>query len=532
MNAHPPTGPGPDLTDSRIPRPTRRLADTLAPLAVVAGAAGVLLIAGGGALIPTREVRVEPAVFDRADHPTAATAGPARAVRTVQTAGWIEADPYYIACTALAEGVVEEILVLEGERVEAGQVVARLVAEDAQLEARRAEADLAFALAAVARAEADFAAARADWEHPVERERAVGATLAALDEARGELAQLPALIARERATAERLVEELARSERALGSGASNEIEVIVLRKNLAAQRASLEAMTARGPILEAMIRRLEAEATAASRNAELRIAERRALDAAEAGVHAARAEADRARARLDEALLRLDRMTIRAPVGGWVQARLAAPGDKLMFAMDSPHSMHLLHLYDPSQIQVRVDVPLADAGEVSVGQPCEVVVEILPERPFRGEVTRITNQADLQKNTLQVKVRVIDPSPLLKPEMLSRVTFQGGHEAGPGDDPGADAARAVRVPAELIAARSGSEGVWAVRGRSAEKGRLAWVPIVRVEESGGWARVRGALHPGDLVAQADADFKEGLRVRFAGAETGQRAHDARQGGAE
>ena len=46
---------------------------------------------------------------------------------------------------ALADGIVESILVLEGEPIKAGQVVARMVADDARLAAAKAEAEQLFA---------------------------------------------------------------------------------------------------------------------------------------------------------------------------------------------------------------------------------------------------------------------------------------------------------------------------------------------------------------------------------------------------
>ena len=48
-------------------------------------------------------------------------------------AGWIEPRPSAIRVAALASGVVEELLVVEDQTVTAGEPIARLVSEDAQL---------------------------------------------------------------------------------------------------------------------------------------------------------------------------------------------------------------------------------------------------------------------------------------------------------------------------------------------------------------------------------------------------------------
>lgn len=496
-------------------------------------ALGLIGVALGGAvawnaadvLAPTTDVRVRAVVFDRSESPPESTAmlvaEPRGGGVTVQAPGWLEADPFYVAATTLADGVVDEVLVLEGDRVERGQVVARLVDEDAVLALERAEAELG-----VRRAERDIVAARVeaaqtDWDEPVERDRAVAAARAMVAETEAELALLPALIARERATAERLREERERTVRAVASGAATDIELIVATQNLRAQEAALTATERRGAVLNATLDRLRADALAAARHAELRIAEREALAGAKADLLRAESAVRLAEAVVGEARLRLERMTVRAPISGFVQARLKVPGDKAVFAMDAPHSAHILHLYDPAMIQVRVDVPLADASNLFVGQWCEVIVDVLPDTAFAGEVTRITHEADLQKNTLQAKVRVIDPSPYLRPEMLTRVKFlpEGG-SARSGDAP--SGAGTLLVPEDSLTVLSnGSATIWAVRSRRGDRGVASPVAVEVLSTEAGWARVTGSLQPGDLVAVGPVSLHDGDRVRV---------HDAAEGG--
>ena len=81
----------------------------------------------------------------------------------------------------------------------------------------------------------------------------------------------------------------------------------------------------------------------------------------------------------------------------------------MMLNTDNPNSAQAVRLYDPARLQVHVDVPLADAGKVSVGQRANIVVGVLPDRTFEGEIARIVPQADIRRNTLQVKVRIADP---------------------------------------------------------------------------------------------------------------------------
>lgn len=479
---------------------------------VVLVLAGIVFWTAGDSFTPATSVRVAPVVFEASatdSQPVQGERPPAG--QAIQAPGWLEAAPYFTAATALTDGVIAELLVLEGQTVEQGQPLARLVPDDARIALAAAGADLASAQAEHAVARANLRAAETDWANPVDRERAVAATNAQLAETQAQLAQLPALIEAERARLEQLQAELDRASRAERGGAANELEVIVLTQRVAGQDATLEATRQRQAILEAQRDRLQAEATAAERHAELRITETQNLDLARANALRAEAAVQMAQARLDEAQLRVDRLTITAPITGAVQRRLKVPGDKIMLGMDDPHSAHVVHLYDPKKLQVRVDVPLADARHMFVGQRCEVVVEVLPDQRFEGVVDRITYEADLQKNTLQAKVRVLDPSPLLRPEMLTRVKFLprgGGQQEAPelGDT-------AMLVPSDAI-----DDGrVWVVRNRRGDTGKAFAQGVEVLEDLGEWSRVRGNLRSGDLLALGAANLDDGARVRISAA---------------
>ena len=496
--------------------PSQKLLWRIPPsTAVAAGVAiilaGVVFWTAGESFTPATPVQVAPVVFEASAAETQEADPGERqpAGQAIQAPGWLEAAPYYTAATALTDGVVAEVLVLEGQTVEQGQPLARLVPDDAHIALASAEADLASAHAELAVAQANLRAAETDWANPVERERAVAATKAALAQTEAEITQLPAVIETQRAMVKQLQAELDRAGRAQRGGAANELEVIVLTQRVAGQQATVTATEQRQAILEAQRDRLRAEVDAAQRNFELRVDEKRSLDLSRAHEQRAQAAVAMAQAKLDEAQLRLDRLTITAPITGAVQKRLKVPGDKIMLAMDDPHSAHVVHLYDPDKLQVRVDVPLADARHMFVGQTCEVIVEVLPDQTFEGVVDRITYEADLQKNTLQAKVRVVDPSPLLRPEMLTRVKFLprggGGQEAPELGD------TAMLIPSGAI-----DDGrVWVVRNRRGDTGKAFAQGVEVLEDLGEYARVRGELRSGDLLALNTTNLNEGARVRIA-----------------
>ena len=109
-----------------LPSPPRRRWATrlVIPTVILVGAGAVLAYTGRDALLPQTAVHVVPVVTKTG------VAGVAASV-AVQAPGWVEAAPFATAVSALADGVVKEVLVLEGQPVEPGEVIARLVDDDA-----------------------------------------------------------------------------------------------------------------------------------------------------------------------------------------------------------------------------------------------------------------------------------------------------------------------------------------------------------------------------------------------------------------
>lgn len=474
----------------------------LVPGAVVLGMALLLAAASYDSLMPATEVSALPVVE------LASVGGPARGSEIVRAAGWIEADPYLLNATALTSGIVREVLVLEGDVVEEGQVLARLIPEDANLALQRAEAEHSERRAMVADAEAHLEAARTEWENPVERDRAIAVAEAALRESRAMVPQTEADIRSAEADLERLRTDNARFA-ALGETDSvSESEVIGARTRMEAQAAQVESLHQRLETARAQVNRHEAELTAAREHRRLRTAEKRELASAEAALDRANAELQRAGAQLEEARLRVDRLEIRAPRAGVVVERLKEPGSKVMIDADEPRSATVATLYDPRKLQVRVDIPLADASHLFVGQQTEIVVDVLPNTTFHGTVTRILHIADIQKNTLQVKVAIKDPSPLLRPEMLAAVRFLSGGDTIATEVSGG----------RLHLHRDALNGdtVWVVENYNGTKGSAATRKVSGTSTTSGegWVAVENGLRPGDLaILRPPTGLKPGARLR-------------------
>lgn len=430
------------------------------PAAIAAGFVLLFLLLFRDRLLPATEVRVGVVRATASESPSASSAAevppPAKdAPMAFQASGWVEPDPLPIKATALVDGVIDEVRVLEGEGVAAGQPLATLIDDDARLALEAARESLRMR-------EAELA------EHRLSIEAGEGSVAAAV--ARAEAAT---------ALHSEAGDRLSRIE-GLAKGSISETERVKIRAAHLKTRADEAAAQAAVAQQRAEVERLRAR-----------------VSVLESAVKAAGVE-------VEQAELALSRTTITAPVEGRVLRLNAAPGQKKMLAMDDPDSATVAVLYQPEHLQVRVDVPLADAAGLQIGQRARIRCSLLPDTVFHGEVTRITGEADIARNTLQAKVRIEDPSDLLRPEMLCRVEF-------------------LEVPrGPEITIYGGSLVTWVPE--QALDGGIAWVcdpETKRVERrtvepaSGtkdGHRRVESGLRPGEWVVLSPANLRDGQRV--------------------
>ncbi len=375
------------------------------------------------------------------------------------------------------------------------------------------EAEVHTLEAALASARADREAAKTEWENPVDRRRAIDVAAAELKEARASLEQVAAEMVREEAILEQDKSDYDRAAPLYKAASISEAELVRVRSKFNAQKAKVESTRLQHSLVRARIAKREADLTAALDNMKLRIEERRKLEQSKAAVMRSEAELSRARAVLGEAQLRLERMEIRAPVAGMVMRRLTEPGSKVVFNVDHPASAQVFTLYDPKCLQVRVDVPLSEVTRIGVGQAAEVVVDVLPDRVFSGTVTRVLYEANIQKNTLEVKVAITDPAPELRPEMLARVRFLARSDASKEQT-----RQIVFAPAAAFHNTGGTTAAWVLADLEGDRG-IARARTVRLgrTQTNGWVEVLEGLQPGDLlITQFASDLKDQKRVKVLG----------------
>jgi HlyD family secretion protein len=339
---------------------------------------------------------------------------------TLEVTGTIEA--LQVDVSPKITGRIGELLVRDGQPVEAGQLLARL--DDAELaaEASRAEAALRAAEAQLRDLEAgarpqEIAEARAQ----VARAQARLADLLA-GSRRQEIEQARAALRSAAATREWTQRDYRRTQELYTKDliAAQEVDRAKQAYEVAVEneRAARERLS----ILEAGAREQEVAAA----RAELRAAQDR-LELLLAGprpdaVAAARAQVAQAKATLALAETRLREARIVSPLTGVVLRKNLEAGE-----LASP-AMSIATLLDPRDTWVRAYVPETEVGRLRIGQLARVSVDAFPNRAFSGRITEIASEAEFTPKNVQtkkervnlvfrIKVAVDSGGGLLKPGM-------------------------------------------------------------------------------------------------------------------
>lgn len=380
-----------------------------------------------------------------------------------QASGWIEPAPYPLRASTLVDGTVKTVDVLQGDRVSAGQLLATLVADDAALDRATAEAALK--------------TRTAQRDAAIAREASANARFVSLDL---DVAAAEARLAELQDAAQRLEK--------IGANAAPAGDISQARLRVRSQQAKIEAL--------------------ASRRAEL-IAEQAARRADTREVESARSMAQTELARRE---LALARTRIVSPVDGIVQRLHVAPGMKRRLGMDDPESATIATLYQPDQLQARIDVPLEAAAQIALGQAVRIRSSLLPDATFQGRVSQIEGQADIQRNTLQAKVALLNPDPRLRPEMLCRAEFLETANVDGARTASRNSGFALYVPESAILNDGDSSSVWKLDA----SGEHIIQQTIRTSgpPRDGHLEVREGLQPGDrVVLSPTSDLKAGERVK-------------------
>jgi len=341
-----------------------------------------------------------------------------------------------VVVKSYAGGRVDRLAVEVGDRVKAGDLIAKIDPTDSLTSYDQARADLS---AAAAKLSQSLDQAKAQ---PTLTRAAIAQARASYESARKDLLRLQqathpqtratarAIRDKAKANVEVAEKELTRMQglKAQGFVAQADVDTALNKRALA--QAELENAQERWNTLEqelaadlAAARAKVAQAQAALNTAQANGVQDRLK---QGDVVSAQAGVARAQAQLVNAKTMLDYTTVRAPRAGVILTKFVEQGTIITSGRSSISAgTDIVELGDLSKMFVEVSVDEAEVGKLRVGQSVSIHVEAFPETTFRGEVTRINPQASTAQNitTVLVTVRVENPGARLKPGMTASCEF-------------------------------------------------------------------------------------------------------------
>jgi HlyD family secretion protein len=417
----------------------------------ILGGVALFVLAGLAATFfkarPAPEVRTTRAV-------AASTAGPAAGEVILNATGYIVAH-HKIQLASKVVGKVAWIGVEKGDRVRAGQEIVRL--EDDEYRAQ------------LAQAKGQLAAlnARLDELRNGSRPEEVAAAKANLDQAKADLENARISIERTRS---------------------------LVRDGVQARQVLDDA--------QARLDGAQARVNSLDRTFELvRIGPRQEL------LQQVRGQIEEAKGRQAFFETQLANTVIRAPITGTILERVVERGEFVTtgFVGDRGAKGYVVSMADLNDLQVELDINQNDFARLGAKQKGVITTDAYPDRKYDGIIDEISPEANRQKATVQVKVKVLKPDEFLRPEMNASVAFVADKTASAKTDE--PAAPIVYVPAGAV--REGAVYL-IVEGKAKRR-------AVRTSGSSAQGlRVEAGLDGGEeIIANPPADLKDGMEVKVA-----------------
>lgn len=216
-----------------------------------------------------------------------------------------------------------------------------------------------------------------------------------------------------------------------------------------------------------------------------------------------RGQVEQARGAVSYAETNLANTIIRSPVTGTILERAVEIGEFVTtsFVGDRGAKGYVVSLADLNDLEVELDISQNDFAKLRMGQKGTVTTDAFPDRKYDGFIREVSPEANRQKATVQVKVKVAHPDDYLRPEMNASVAFLS------------DEKNTVATPAQPIvfvpAAAIRDSKVFVVLN-----GRAVTRPVKTGPTNSQGVRIEQGLIGGeDLIINPPATLKDGDRVR-------------------
>jgi RND family efflux transporter MFP subunit len=320
---------------------------------------------------------------------------------------------------------------------------------------------------------------------------------AQLQQARGSLANLEASLAR--AMNGSRPEEVAKAKADLDNAKANEVNAKVTLDRT--KKLVEEGVLSKQALDDAQAKY---DSTVAQTISVFRTYDLAKLGPRKEDIDAARGLVEQAKGQVALAETQLSNTIIRAPVTGTILERNVEKGEFVTtgFVGDKGAKGYVVSIADLNDLKVEIDVNQNDFAKLGPKQKGIITTDAFPDRKYDGMIDEVSPEANRQKATVQVKVKVLHPDQYLRPEMNASVAFVS--DAKPVQR-GEIAKPSIVIP--MSAVRSGSVFVVA-NGRAVKR----TVKTGATTPQG--VHIEDGLNGGeDLIVNPPADLKDADRVR-------------------
>ncbi|HTS66347.1 MAG TPA: efflux RND transporter periplasmic adaptor subunit [Candidatus Acidoferrales bacterium] len=217
-----------------------------------------------------------------------------------------------------------------------------------------------------------------------------------------------------------------------------------------------------------------------------------------------RGQLEQAKGALAYAETALANTVIRAPVTGTILERVVEKGEFVTtgFVGDRGAKGYVVSLADLNDLEVELDISQADFARLHSDQHGAVTTDAFPDRKYDGFIKEISPEANRQKATVQIKVKITKPDEYLRPEMNASVAFAADEKPKTMET---QAKPVVLIPSAAV--RDGA--VFVLFEGKAVKRTVKTGPV-----SGASVRVEQGLIGGeDLIVNPPSGLKDGDKVR-------------------
>ena len=452
-------------------------------------------------------------------------------------------------------GELVELLIEKGDKVKAGQTLAKIESRMFEIQTKQAQSELAGAEAAYEKksslafvsSETDFKQAKGNFDRlqavlkqsEVDLELQTKQADVQIKRANADLriAQARLNAAVSGARAQEIEQAKVRKENAKRNldrltallkdemVSKDQVEAAQLQYDIYSAQLSLleEGMRLEDiEVLKAQVETAKASLESAENNKMLVEAKRAGLDAAKAQAESAQAffeqatvsknsatwekdlaqaqaSLERAQAAVELAQQRLEESTIKAPISGIIAQRFLDKGDTT-----SP-TRPFVTIVDMDVVKVTAKVPSKDIGGINLGQKATIKPDALAGEDFSGKVVNISPIIDRASQTCEIEIEAPNPDYKLKPGMFTRVELTVSEHKG-----------VPVIPSDVLLKEGEDTFVYVV-----DAGKALKKKVVTGISDGVKTEILSGLKAGEqLIVAGYHSLRDGMSVTLAGESKG------------